>query len=116
MFDPGEVLYIYESAAGVGICVLRVIVSINCQMLRENHSYYNTKLIHNIFIRKAGITVLFEQNLYWSSIPLAYLRYILLVEHLYQYYLKFMFEILCKKIARCFSRCLSHCLIYLWCL
>ncbi|XP_029186224.2 transmembrane protein 145-like isoform X2 [Acropora millepora] len=25
VFDPGEVLYIYESAAGVGICVLRVI-------------------------------------------------------------------------------------------
>ncbi|XP_068685269.1 transmembrane protein 145-like [Montipora foliosa] len=25
VFDPGQVLYIYESAAGVGICVLRVI-------------------------------------------------------------------------------------------
>lgn len=75
MFDPGEVLYIYESAAGVGICVLRVIVSINCQMLCVNHSYCNTKKIHNIFIRKTGITVLFEQNLYWSSFPLAYLRF-----------------------------------------
>lgn len=30
MFDPGKVLYIYESPAGVGICVLRVIVSTNC--------------------------------------------------------------------------------------
>ena len=31
VFDPGEVLYIYESPAGIGICVLRVIVSINTQ-------------------------------------------------------------------------------------
>lgn len=28
VFDPGKVLYIYESPAGIGICVLRVIVSI----------------------------------------------------------------------------------------
>ena len=28
VFDPGEVLYIYESPAGIGICVLRIIVSI----------------------------------------------------------------------------------------
>jgi len=28
VFDPGEVLYIYESPAGIGISVLRVIVSI----------------------------------------------------------------------------------------
>jgi len=26
-FDPGKVLYIYESPAGIGICVMKVIVS-----------------------------------------------------------------------------------------
>ena len=33
VFDPGEVLYIYESVAGIGICVLRVIVSIVFQTI-----------------------------------------------------------------------------------
>lgn len=33
VFDPGEVLYIYESAAGIGLCVLRVIVSIVFQTI-----------------------------------------------------------------------------------
>ena len=26
VFDPGEVLYIYESPAGVGLCIMKVIV------------------------------------------------------------------------------------------
>lgn len=35
VFDPGEVLYIYESPAGIGISVLRVIVSITWKQLTQ---------------------------------------------------------------------------------
>ena len=37
VFDPGEVLYIYESVAGIGICVLRVIVSIVAEYMNSSY-------------------------------------------------------------------------------